>query len=239
MRPSRLQLAVTSIRFFCFGIVTFFGLLVAAGPCRAESGAQLEPLSMIFCASENIGFEGEILVPLDFLQRKQLKDELSLSKIQAEKFSDMVEKTKSAFRQERAGSDTRERVAREVDEARRRVVDILKTPQIERLKGIMLQLYGIWTVSTRDMRESLHLTTDQEFQLDEIRAGMFSRINETLENPVKGGSADGCRIATADTDRRKAIVREGEQSIMNVLSTEQRKALDGMKGRPFKLGESS
>lgn len=124
--------------------------------------------------------------------------------------------------------------AKLVNDSRKKVAEILKPDQLKRMRNFWLQLYGLWIIPGKDLQELLRLTTTQEKNIDLIRAQVFRNINDASDKPVRPKSPEQCKVAVINNDRLFKMVKQGEQSALEVLTPEQRNILEKIKGKPFK-----
>jgi hypothetical protein len=184
------------------------------------------PLFVLFCLSEQPEMEGSIFVPLEIAVTPAISQELNLSETQIAKIKELVEKTKAVFSVEYPATHFRgvsyEMIERESGEARKRMMDILRAPQqAEQFKNLIFKRYGIISVQSRDLRQMLGLTPDQEYQIDMARSELFVEINKSLEQPLTRDGEQLCQIATIDSAALKALVAATAQRIEAQLTPAQ------------------
>lgn len=220
-------------------LVAVTSLPAGASP-TADSKQPSVPLpSVIYCSSTETDVEGEFLAPMQILQNKKVQDNLGLSPLQIEKLKELVSKTEEVFMtdyiKKGVRSDSIDNLRREIDESRRRVSEIFRQEQLARLRGIMVQLYGLWSLMNKDLQETLRLTPEQKDKYDAVRVQMFEKINELSDKPIPLRSGFICKFTSIESTALKDIVGKSEQSFFDLLTAEQREALKGMQGASFSL----
>jgi hypothetical protein len=214
----------------------FVSLFVFGG--NSQGSYALEPVTIFICASQETGFQGDIFIPLRFLQSKEIKDELDLTDAQVIKINDLINTTDSVVFKPYAKHSFRSvdfgEIRRQLDEARRMVVEILRPNQMALLKSNLFLRYGLWSISRRDMRDLLHVSKMQAVKIDEIRARMLGRIYADPEIHDRGSSDELCRLVIVNNEKTESILAEGEQSVLEILTAKQREALNKLKEKPTK-----
>lgn len=192
-----------------------------------------------YCPSEEIPFIGELMPSvLRVLEDDKVKAELTLSNVQVEK---LREADKAFFAglddvlTHKSGSRSIEdhvlAIGKLSEDARKRTNEILKPHQTTRMREILLQLYGVLFVPKKDLRQLLRLEKDQERAIDEIRSGVFMRIDETASPGT--ASANRCKFATSTKRSLAGKLEESEKSVNRILSPEQRETVGKLKGDSF------
>lgn len=201
-------------------------LLVTATALAAESApatvtVEAEPLYAIFCLAEHDNLVGNLVVPPQMLKRALLQQELALTERQRSNIDELIGKVEefiTRYQSSNFKGVTYDVIEREAGEAHKRVLDILKPPQAERLKNLMFQSYGVVIVAPQDMQRMFRLSPDQEYQIDVIRSEMFAGINATLSRPLTGSGGPVCRMTTIDSAELRALVESAEREIKTVLA---------------------
>jgi len=218
--------------------VIFISLLLFVFNCNSHGSSASEPVTIFICSSPETGYEGDIFIPLQILQLKETKDELGFTDAQITKINDLIDTTNSVvfkpYANHRFHSVAFDEIRRQLDEARRMVVEILKPDQMARLKGNLYLRYGLWSISKRDMRDLLRVTKMQAIKIDEIRARMLSRIYAAPEIHGKGSSDESCRMVFVNNEKTEKILAESERSILDLFTEEQNEALNKLKEKAVK-----
>jgi hypothetical protein len=222
---------------FSYQIVSVISIIISVFvfDCNSLGSSAPEPVTIFICASQETGFQGDIFIPLQILQLKETKDELGFTDAQITKINDLIDTTDSIVFKPYANHSFHsvdfDEIRRQLDEARRMVVEILKPDQMARLKANIYQRYGLWSISKRDMRDLLRVTKMQAVKIDEIRARMLSRIYTDPEIHDKGNSDESCRMVIVNNEKTETILAEGEQSVFKILTEKQKEALNKLKGK--------
>jgi hypothetical protein len=200
--------------------------------CNSQGSSAPEPVTIFICTPQDTSIEGEIFVPLQFLQLKETKEDLKLTDAQNSKINELINTTNSVIFKQYAEqgfhSTDFDEIRRQLDEARRMVVEILRPDQMARLKANIYQRYGLWSIPKRDMRDLLHVTKMQAVKIDEIRAQMLSRIYASAEILDKASSNKSCRMVVVN-NTTETILADSESSVLNIFTPEQREALNKLK----------
>jgi hypothetical protein len=122
---------------------------------------------------------------------------------------------------------------RRLDEAREeraKLAEILLPHQLERLTQIFVQVAGVEALRDEEVAKELNISDDQTAKISEVR-----RTNQAAMGELFGGGGGG------DRDAIRAKVEElrkaGDAKILAVLTAEQQKKFEEMKGKSFKLPE--
>ncbi|MCM2359249.1 MAG: hypothetical protein NDI77_13960 [Geobacteraceae bacterium] len=227
----------------------FIAALASSAVGSAEGRFGPDPMMIVYCSSEQLGFNGEVVAPLQLLQRKEIADELGLTGSQLDNIKEADQQFNAGLkewldkqagsaafsqqRKEKAGGLDMD-IAKQVGETRKKVAEILKQGQLRRMRSISLQMYGLWVIPIKDMQELLRLTTTQEAKLDGIRAQLFRKINDASDAPVKPSSPVQCKIVAVNNEKIRSLVVQSERAAYEILSPEQKETLEKMKGKPFR-----
>ena len=109
--------------------------------------------------------------------------------------------------------------------------EVLYPNQLERLQEIALQMRGIGAFEDPDVVEKLGLTEDQKEQLSAKREEFRETARERMQEIFAGGGGDREKMGEAFREMRA----EMEDNILSVLTAEQRKTFDEMKGEAFEM----
>jgi hypothetical protein len=232
-----------SLYAICVIVALAFAALHAKESCAAEPS----PVVLAFyCPSEEIDFIGELLFPLSVIENSKGKAQLDLSDIQVEKMretdkafldgvKDVLTRNENKGR-DPMGGDVRVEdhviaIGKLAEDARKRTNDILKPHQMSRLKELLLQFNGVLSVPKKDLRQLLRLDRKQERAIDEIRSGIFKRIDETTSPDSVIASSGRCKFATSTNQAVARSLEEGDKSIYRLLSPEQKEQIEKLKGK--------
>jgi hypothetical protein len=111
-----------------------------------------------------------------------------------------------------------------------KLTELLKPEQSKRLKQITVQAAGTMALRNEDVAKSLKLSDDQKKEIDKI-------TDESAQNMRRGFGQGGQEGGDVDFQARMEQMRkaneERDAKLLAVLSEEQRKQLDELKGKPF------
>ncbi len=228
-------------RFYRIVAVVFViaAVLSYTAPAQAAGEQKSDRAVVIYCGDGEQYFKGEILFPLQFLKLKQVQSELQLSDAQIVKLNESLEKIGTViiepYLKNANQKESYDEVEKKLDASRKRIAEILGSRQMPRFKGILVQLYGLWSLPNRDLREVLRLKPEQKYMLDNIRTQLFAQINGISENPLKATVTGECKYVPVDNEKIKEIVTKSEQSFLDLLVVDQKQAIEKLKGKPLKL----
>ncbi|MCO8121040.1 hypothetical protein NHH03_04765 [Stieleria sp. TO1_6] len=128
-----------------------------------------------------------------------------------------------------------EKMRKERAEAEKKTLEqleeVLAPAQMERLQEIEVQNMGVAALMNERVAEELKLTDTQKAELktksDEAREEMGSKIREIFQS----GDREKAREAMEESQK------EVEKTLMAVLTPEQTKKLETLKGKPFEMPE--
>jgi Spy/CpxP family protein refolding chaperone len=143
-----------------------------------------------------------------------VQDALKLTDDQKEKIKTINDETRDAMRKEfeSGGRPDREKMGKLMDEATEKLNKVLDAGQQKRLMGIFVQVAGPGAVRDPSVAKEIGITDDQK---DKIREAMA---------PPAGGRGEGG--AAALRERREKM----EKEVMAVLTSDQQKKLEDLKG---------
>lgn len=139
-------------------------------------------------------------------------------------FQDMSEEEQRKFIEERQKEQ-----AEQTAKMREQLEEVLLPAQMTRLDQISLQVRGVQALSEERVAKELEITKEQQEKLaakrDEVQSTMRERMRELF------ASGDREKMREAFGNMRKEI----EDDILSVLSSDQRKEFEEMKGEPFEM----
>lgn len=109
---------------------------------------------------------------------------------------------------------------------------ILKPEQEKRAKEILLQKFDFGIITKDDFATDLKLTDAQKKQLNDIVGQMRTKTIGAWEIPDKEDASKRDKTLTDNRKRMEAIMKEGNQQAKAVLTPEQLKTLETLKGKP-------
>jgi len=219
-------------------------------PVNLSYSAENTPIiAAFYCSSEDIPFIGELMPPiLPIMQNEKVRAELDLSNAQIERLKEIEKVFFTGIKDILAEDENRGRelrlkggriedhviaIGKLSEDARKRTNEILKPHQQSRMKELLLQLKGVLPVPKKDLRQLLRLDREQERAIDEIRSGIFKRIDETTSQDSVIASAGRCKFATSSNRDVAVLLEEGEKSAYRLMSPEQKSTIEKLKGKSF------
>lgn len=187
--------------------------------------------------------------PLDLMRTPQVKQELNLTAAQSSQLEQLQTKLREQGRQDKGmdlgklDSTQREQKLLELNQHQQQrvqatqaeVAKILQPEQVARFKGIMLQLYGWNYPISQQFVADLQLTSRQRQQLAAIHQQMLKQVSESW--PTPNGDTPEAKKAMWDGYRQTmdGIVQQTNQQALAVLTPEQQKQLETLKGNKIDL----
>jgi LTXXQ motif family protein len=187
--------------------------------------------------------------PLELIQSDQLKTELSITPEQSAKLktveNDLRTKmtkrkttveaelkgvTDSKVKEEKLKAAYKE-IDAETKSSRDSISTILKPDQLKRLKEVFLSIYGFGPLNSKDYKDELKLTAEQTKQLDTLSEQMQTSMRtswETTDDPTKSAA-----VLSTNKNQMQSIIKSSNDKAMQVLTAEQKKTLETLKGKPF------
>ncbi len=114
-------------------------------------------------------------------------------------------------------------------EMREKLEEVLLPEQLERLEQISVQVRGAGALADPELAAKLNVTEDQKTKMEEVRTKSGERMREVFSS----GGGDRDKMREAFTKMRKEI----DDEVLAVLTAEQRKEFEEMKGKPFEMPE--
>lgn len=217
---------------------------------KSSYSAEHTPIIYAFyCSSEEIPFIGELMPPiLSIMEDDKVKAELDLSNTQIEKLREIDKAFFAGLKDVLTRDENKGRelmlnggriedhviaIGKISEDARKRTTEILKPHQLFRMKELLLQLEGVLFIPKKDLRQLLRLDKKQERAIDEIRSGIFKRIDETTSPDSVIASASRCKFATSTNRDISILLEESEKLVYRLLSPEQKGNFEKLKGKSF------
>lgn len=115
-------------------------------------------------------------------------------------------------------------------ESEKGLSEFLTDEQSKRLDEIVVQLTGIRALSNEDIAKKLKLTSDQKGDIKEaFESADTDRRKMFEEARASGGGFEGMR------EKMEEARRKTDAKVLAVLSDDQKKQFDGLKGKPFEV----
>jgi Spy/CpxP family protein refolding chaperone len=193
--------------------------------------------------------------PIQLLQNAQVKSELKLtddqvaklkeiesgllssvttsSKLIKEKYKtiEALPKDKQDAEKKKLADDIEKGLATLTKDSQTKVSKVLKPEQEKRAKEILLQKFDFGIVTKDDFATELKLTDAQKKQLNDIVGQMRTKTIGAWEIPDKDDAAKRDKTLTENRKRMEAVMKESNQQAKAVLTPEQLKTLETLKGK--------
>ncbi len=225
-----------------------FAALVAVTVCLAGALAEAQPGRGGPGGRGGGMFGGGGMSPTMLLRFEQVQKEIDLSEEQKGKLTKIGESLRDSMRERFSGlrdlsAEDREKKFREIREEmekqtkkiEEKINDELLPHQIDRLKEIRIQVLGSRALADEEVAKALKITEKQKEDIqkasnasrEEIRA-LFSGMGE-LSAEERREKFAGIR------EKMEKMRKDAGEAGLKVLTDEQRKQFDKMKGKEFKL----
>lgn len=191
--------------------------------------------------------------PLGLIQNSQIKKELNLTEDQSTKIKEIEKDFRTAVKKRVSGvtfkgldetqqeakiKEIRKNLDKEIQATREKVTTVLKPEQQTRWKQIGLQIYG-WGVLTKDDYSSdLQLTPAQEEKMNQLSDEMITKMRANWQNP-NNSQQPREQVIASNRQRLEQIVKNTNEGALDILTTEQKKKLETLKGEKFTLDPKS
>jgi hypothetical protein len=205
--------------------------------------------SAYYCSSDEIPFIGELIPSMaSIVESPKAKSELGLTSAQMDKMRDInkyfssgikswfAKQNDSESASPRNGKAAIEHVmelSKMTEDARKRTNEVLKSPQMARMKEIMLQRTGLLAVPKKELQQLLRLERSQERAIDEIRSRIFKKIDGTITPSLVIASEGHCKFVDLTNQDLDALLRESEKSVYLLLNSKQKETIEKIKGKPY------
>jgi len=114
-----------------------------------------------------------------------------------------------------------------------KVSEILDPDQNSRILGLLIQRDGGRALTSSVLAAALELTPEQLTKLDDIQIANMQEAQKTMQ-AVMGGGRDGWSKVR---EQMEAIGKKADESMLALLTSEQRTQFDSMKGEKFEFPE--
>ncbi|MEM6776766.1 MAG: hypothetical protein AAF670_03855 [Planctomycetota bacterium] len=108
---------------------------------------------------------------------------------------------------------------------------ILLPDQFDRLEEISIQVRGVAALMDSKVGEELGLTSEQTQSMTDIRESAADTMREKMREMFSAGDRDGIR------EKLESVRGEIEEEVLSVLTSEQRRKFEEMKGEPFDVSQ--
>lgn len=185
--------------------------------------------------------------PLELLQSDQVKQELKITDEQAGKIQQVSQNFRQELKQTYSGlnlsglppeqqsqklQEVSGQVQQDIDQTRQEIGKVLTPEQVNRFKQISLQIYGFGVLNSDQFTQDLKLTADQEKQLNDLRQQVVEKMRASWEVPPTDAQKR-TEVIDANRKRMEQILQQSNEEALAVLTPEQKKTLDTLKGEKF------
>ena len=174
------------------------------------------------------------------LMMKEVCDELKLDEDQTSELEAMKKEAQDSMRSMFEGRSRTERPdqaameaagakMREMNKKREEKLEELLDPnQMDRLVGLLAQQQGLMSLSNALIATRLGITSEQKAKMTEMEKEAGEAMRSIFSNGPPGPEA---------FEKMQAMRKEGEAKLLALLTDEQKKSLEDMKGEAFKFPE--
>ncbi|GAB6167424.1 hypothetical protein JCM19992_34240 [Thermostilla marina] len=187
---------------------------------------------------------------LGLLRIEQVQKEIELLDDQKADLEKLGEKAREAMREvfgdfrnlsREEMQQRREEIQKKMQEQQKKlqaeVEKILLPHQLERLEQIRIQLMGIQALNDPEVAKKLNITDAQKEKIQKVQEQAREKMREAFQG-MRGG--DGQRPDPEAMRERFTKLREQiEKDVLAVLTSEQKKKFEELKGEPFELDRSA
>lgn len=112
--------------------------------------------------------------------------------------------------------------------------DILLPPQVDRLNELSIQRLGTQALNIASIQTKLGITGDQKKKFESVREAQGKKRQELFSSLFRRGGGE--RPSREEMMKKFRELQEGSQKeLLAVLTADQKKKFDEMKGEPFKF----
>lgn len=193
--------------------------------------------------------------PIQLLQNPQVKSELKLTDDQIAKLKEIesgllasvttsgktikekyktiesLPKDKQDAEKKKLADDIEKGLATLTKDSQAKVGKVLSPEQDKRAKEILLQKFDFGIITKDDFATELKLTDAQKKQLNDIVGQMRTKTIGAWEIPDREDAAKRDKTLTENRKRMEAVMKESNQQAKAVLTPEQLKTLETLKGK--------
>ncbi len=193
--------------------------------------------------------------PIQLLQNAQVKSELKLTDDQVAKLKEIesgllasvttsgktikekyktiesLPKDKQDAEKKKLANDIEKGLATLTKDSQAKVGKVLTPEQDKRAKEILLQKFDFGIITKDDFATELKLTDAQKKQLNDIVGQMRSKTIGAWEIPDKEDATKRDKTLSDNRKRMEAVMKESNQQAKAVLTPEQLKTLETLKGK--------
>lgn len=174
---------------------------------------------------------------LGLLRMEEVQKEIELLDDQKEQVNKLAEEARAAFTQGQQGdresfqnlseeerqkrfAEFREQAEKRAAEQKTKLADILLPNQMERLEQLNIQQQGTRALTDKEVVAKLKLSEDQQKKIETVYTDAFQKLRDQGQ---QGGGFE----------RFQAMQKQIETDVLAVLTEDQKKQFDELKGKPF------
>jgi hypothetical protein len=216
----------------------------SSSPTAATGGSDANPISVGLDKSNRSDAD-----PLQLIQSEQLKTELKITPEQSTKLKEVENDLRAKVTEKNASANLKgldakakeeklkkigEELNSETKASREKIATILKPDQIKRMKEVFLQIFGLGPLNYPDFQTELKLTPEQVKQIDSIKETMLAEMRAGWQVPPDDPAKQAATL-TENRKRLEGISKGANAKTLAVLTAEQKKTLETLKGASFKF----
>ena len=129
----------------------------------------------------------------------------------------------------------REQLRERGEEMQAQLEEVLLPEQFERLKQLGVQVMGMRALSLERVAKELGISDKQKEELADVTASVTANVQEEVRAMMSSGDFDREAMRSKIEEIREGV----ESKVMDVLTSDQRKKFEEMKGEPFDLPEGA
>jgi len=114
-----------------------------------------------------------------------------------------------------------------------KVSEILDPDQNSRILGLLIQRDSGRALASSVLAAALELTPEQLTKLDDVQIANMQAAQKTMQEAMAGGRDGWTKVR----EQMEAMKKKSEESMLAVLTSEQRSQFDSMKGEKFEFPE--
>jgi hypothetical protein len=226
-------------RSFIFVSVGFVSLMALA--LCTTTWAQPGPGSGPEPRTRHIGGPSSVL-PLMYMYvpgTPTVQKELNLTEDQQAKIKEVTDKAQTTMRDLFASflylseegrqarmEEAHKKMEAQAEETKKAIEGILLPKQLERLKGIVLQVAGVSALREKEVQQDINLSDDQVTKMKAVSDDSIKKVDELFSEP-----ADPQTIRLKMLELRK----DYEKQVMSVLTADQKALLEKLKGTKLEI----
>ncbi|MBB3206952.1 hypothetical protein FHS27_002766 [Rhodopirellula rubra] len=181
------------------------------------------------------------------LRSPEVREHLKLESVQEEGLKKIEERIReeprnsgardfdfrNATQEERAEffGKMQEEQKKQAEKHRELLEEVLGFDQLERLDQLILQRRGLIALGDTEIQDAIELSKKQRETLQQVRSEQEEKMRERMRSLMQSGDRNGMR------EKMEEIREEIEKDVMAVLTPEQKKKFEDMKGEPFDFGD--